>query len=125
MPTSSGRPAAARVFAPSCATDASPADPLSIMACAMTRGAADPPERVFLAWLLSVPRDLDPADAARRLLTRFAGHGADERDAGRERLIELLNDTTRWSSGRLACLAKGGAGSQAGRSRRRDPRACR
>jgi hypothetical protein len=125
MPTSSGRPAAARVLAPSRAMDASPADPLAIMACAMTRGAADPPERVFLAWLLSVPRELDPADAARRLLVRFAGRAADEGGAGRERLIELLNDTTRWPSGRLACLARGGAGSQTGRSRRRERGASR
>jgi hypothetical protein len=116
MPAANGRLVAACVLAPSRATDASPADPLAIMARAMTEGSAEPPEKVFLAWLLSVSRDLDAAEAARRMLARFAA--ARPPDRGGERLIELLNETARWSSDRLACLA----GEKAGPARQRKRR---
>lgn len=89
---------------------ASPADPLAIMARALTRGAPapqEPPETVFLAWLLSVPRDLDPAEAAGRMLARFVPPRPEPCGTGRERLIELLNDTRRWPRRRLSCLATG------------------
>jgi hypothetical protein len=56
--------------------------------------------------LLSGPRDLDPAEAAGRMLVRFANPRAEACGAGRERLIELLNDTTRWLHPRLSCLAR-------------------
>src|SRR5918997_1261621 len=79
---SSGRPCVAGV-----ASGASPADPLAIMARALTRGAADPPETVFLAWLVSG-------------------------SAGQERLIELLNDTTRWPHDRLSWPARRKGGRQ-------------
>jgi hypothetical protein len=82
------------------------------MARALTRGAADPPETVFLAWLLSVPRDLDPAEAAGRMLVRFAGRRLTSGSAGQERLIELLNDTTRWPHDRLSWLARRKGGRQ-------------
>jgi hypothetical protein len=105
--------------------DASPADPLSIMAKAMTQHAG-PAETLFLAWLLSLPRDLDPAEAARRMLLCFAGPQPGEGGAGRERLIELLNDTTRWPSDRLACLARGEGGPQReARRARKGRRTCR
>jgi hypothetical protein len=101
--------------------DASSADPLAIMDQAMTRDAEDPPETLFLAWLLSLPRDLDPAEAARRMLLRFAHARPEQAGPGRLRLVELLNDTTRWSSERLSCLARGPQRRQAA-GRQRDRR---
>jgi hypothetical protein len=93
---------------------ASAADPLAIMDRAMARDAVHPPEGVFLAWLLSVPRGLDPAEAARRMLGRFAAERCKPRSVGHERLIALLNDATRWPADRLSCLARGGRTPAAG-----------
>jgi hypothetical protein len=126
MPVSNGRPEAAGVIALRRAIDASDADPQAIMARAMTRQTAGPPETLFLAWLLSLPRDLDPAEAARWMLLRFTGPQPGEGGAGRERLIELLNETTRWPSDRLACLARGERGPQReARRARKGRRTCR
>jgi hypothetical protein len=92
------------------------------MAQAMMRDAEDPPETLFLAWLLSLPRDLDPAEAARRMLVRFAGARPEQGGPGRLRLIKLLNETTRWPSGRLSYLGRGERRRQAAAGRQGDRR---
>jgi hypothetical protein len=84
------------------ANDARSPDPLRIMTRAMSGATEDPPEMVFLAWLLSVPAGLDAAAAARALLARYPAHLPDA--DRRIRLRELLNETARWPARRLAGL---------------------
>ena len=62
------------VLALRAASDARSSDPLRIMATALAVGGADPPETVFLDWLLSVRPGVD-GGARRPRAAAAAGRG--------------------------------------------------
>jgi hypothetical protein len=97
-----GRPRPASVVTLRADNDAFSPDPLLIMSKALAGAGSDASaESVFLAWLMSLPDGLDPAQAAERLL-RDGGQDA-EGQLGR-RLLELLEEAAHWPRTRLKRL---------------------
>lgn len=80
-------------------------DPRSILSpifagCDDTDGSA---ECLFLAWLMALPREIDPATAARRLLATLPmGRETVAASARISRLVALLEETTLWPRPKLA-----------------------
>lgn len=77
-------------------------DPDAILRSAMTGQVGDDVATLFLAWLLRLPRDVDPAAAALIVLRSV------ERGQSPTRLERLLEETTRFPRERLVHLDRCG-----------------
>lgn len=81
-----------------------PADPDQVIAAFLAADQPVEPEPVFLAWLLSLEVQLDPAEAAAALLADLSRGGAPLRAPKAARLLIMLEDTTQWPRPALAAL---------------------
>jgi hypothetical protein len=79
-------------------------DPLGLIEAFLGAPAADAVERTYLAWLITLAPSHDPAQAAAQLLQR---PGLAARTLAGDRLLTLLQDTTRWTRPAVATFTAG------------------
>ena len=73
------------------------------------------PQEILLAWLLRIPGQLDPAEAARQLLDRYQGLLDGDLSRRTKELRDLMRQVTRYDRSRLRQTCR------SGRSRRARP----
>lgn len=78
------------------------ADPQRVIGTFLAAGAEIAPEPVYLAWLLSLEVEHDPAEAAAVVLAALPATRV--RPPAAARLAALLADTTRWPRAAVAAL---------------------
>ena len=95
----------------------SPDDPGGLIKEILDMGAEfpGPAEDILVAWMLRLGEDLDPAEAARRLLDSYGVAEGPLSDDACGRVIELLRQAARFPQTRLA----GHLGRRGGRRRNR------
>ncbi|WP_421782542.1 hypothetical protein [Kiloniella litopenaei] len=78
-------------------------DPKSIIhqMLMMDEETATPPEDIILAWVLSLPNELDPALAATQLLSQYEGL-VDQTNQSTVKTIMFLKQTAEFPRSRLA-----------------------
>jgi hypothetical protein len=67
-----------------------------------------PPEDIILAWVLSLPNELDPALAATRLLSHYKGV-VDQTNKSTLKTIMFLKQTAEFPRSRLAATSRRGS----------------
>jgi len=119
----------------------SPLDPAGLLHRAFVAepgrgdGGGAAAEDTLIAWLMSLPPEVEPAEAARRMvdarleiarleiarleIARLEGEQPIDADAESRRLMALLEETARWPGERLVRTRLGGS-----RRRRRSDRRC-
>lgn len=66
------------------------------------------PESVLFAWLVDLPKQLDPAAAASALLAAYPGHPRFRAGRFQAHMLRLLGEVSEWPQERLKPRRRGG-----------------